>query len=284
VTCWRPVLSHWRSTSVPCGVTLTKKADSMVQPTLVISALFGCVSAGIYAYVGWRLRQRVIASADGRLAWTLLRVWWFGLAGTTLSTALLSLLGAVGVTSLPVFIGLTYLNLLLICVALWGLLYYLVYLFTGSRRWLWPLSLFYIAYAAMLLYYITASGPIRVQAGRWSTTIVYQATPTGPVVIFILALLVFPQIIGALAYFTLYFRVKEARQKYRILLVSWSIILWFGSAFAASAAGLAQYDWWQIVSRVIGLGAAFAILIAYLPPAWLKQRLGLIAISDQASA
>lgn len=256
----------------------------MAQPTLLLSGLFGCVAAGIYAYVGWRLGQRIIASADGRLAWGLLRVWWFGLAGTTLITALLSLLGAVQLTSLPVFVGLTFVNLLLICVALWGLLYYLVYLFTGSRRWLLPLSIFYIAYAMLLVYYITVSGPIRVQAGRWSTTIVYQAAQTGPFFLLVLVLLVFPQIIGALAYFTLYFRAKEATQKYRILLVSWSIIIWFGSAFAVSAAGLAQDDWWQIASRIIGLGAALAILVAYLPPSWLKRRFGLVAISDQASA
>jgi hypothetical protein len=242
------------------------------------------VSAVIYGYVGWRLRQRVVASVDGRLAWRLLRVWWYGLAGTTLATGLTSLLGAAGLTSLPVFVVLTYFNLLLICIALWGLLYYLVYLFTGSRRWLVPLTLFYIAYAGFLTYYITVSDPIRVEAGHWTTTIVYRHTVTGPLVVFVLVLLVFPQILGAVAYFTLFFRAKGATQRYRILLVSWSIIIWFGSAFAASAAGLAQYDWWQIASRIIGLGAALAILIAYLPPAWLKRRYGLVAISDEASA
>ena len=40
-------------------------------------------------------------------------------------------------------------------------------------------------------------------------------------------LLLLPQIIGSFAYFTLYFRVTDVTQKYRILLVSWSIIVWF---------------------------------------------------------
>src|SRR5258706_11619559 len=124
------------------GVPLARKVVTVALPTLVFSGLFGCVAAGIYAYVGWRLRKRAVATADGRLAWRLLRVWWFALAGTTLMNALMSLLGAAGWTSLPVFTVLTYVNLLMSCAALWGLLYYLVYLFTGSRRWLIPLTLF----------------------------------------------------------------------------------------------------------------------------------------------
>lgn len=253
----------------------------MTQPTLLISAIFGCAAAAIYAYVGWRLGQRAVATPDGRLAWRLLRVWWFGLAGTTLASGLMSLLAATGVTFLPIFVVLTYFSLLLICVALWGLVYYLVYLFTGSRRWLAPLTIFYIAYGAFLMYYITASVPIRVQAEPWTATIIYRQTLTGPLVIVVLVLLVVPQLLGALAYFSLYFRAKGATQKYRILMVSWSIIIWFGIALAASAAGLAQYDWWQILSRLIGLGAALAILMAYLPPAWLKRRYGVEGIKDE---
>jgi hypothetical protein len=253
----------------------------VAQPTLLISGVFALVVAGIYGYVGWRLQQRVVLSMDGRLAWRLLTVWWYGLAGTTLVTGIMSLLGALALTSLPVFVVLTHINLLLICVALWGLLYYLLYLFTGSRRSLLPLTVFYIAYYGLLVYYITVSTPTSVQAGRWSTSIIYRAPLTGPLVFFVLILLVFPQIIGALAYFTLYFRVKGVTQKYRILLVSWSVIIWFGSAFAASAAGLAKYDWWQIASRLLGLGAAFVILMAYLPPAWLKRRYGVASLGEE---
>ena len=160
----------------------------MTQPTLLISAIFGCAAAAIYAYVGWRLGQRAVATPDGRLAWRLLRVWWFGLAGTTLASGLMSLLAATGVTFLPIFVVLTYFSLLLICVALWGLVYYLVYLFTGSRRWLAPLTIFYIAYGAFLMYYITASVPIRVQAEPWTATIIYRQTLTGPLVIVVLVL------------------------------------------------------------------------------------------------
>lgn len=254
------------------------------QPTLLSSALFALTAAGIYSYIGWRLSQRVVPSSDARLAWSLFSVWWYGLATTTLITGSLSLLAALGVSSLPLFVTATYVNILVICLALWGLLYYLIYLFTGNRRSFTFLAVFYIIYYIMLVYYITASNPSTVNVGRWSTTLVYRAPLTGPFFVALIILLLLPQIIGGLAYFTLYFRVPEITQKYRVLLVSWSIIIWFLSPLIALAGGQAQQDWWQLASRLIGLAAALTILMAYLPPRWLRERYGITSLTDESLA
>jgi hypothetical protein len=45
---------------------------------------------------------------------------------------------------------------------------------------------------------------------------------------------------------------------------------------------LAQQDWWQLASRLIGLAAALTILMAYLPPRWLKQRYGILSLTDES--
>ena len=252
------------------------------QSTLLFSALFAVIAAGIYSYVGWRLGKRVISSAESRLAWVSFTVWWYGLAATTLIGGFLSLFGALGLTSLPLFVTATYINILILCLALWGLLYYLIYLFTGNRRSLALSALFYTIYYILLVYYITASIPGDINVGRWSTTLVYRAPLTGPFFVIVLAMLLLPQIIGGLAYFSLYFRVPDVTQKYRVLLVSLSIIVWFLSPLIALAGGLAQQDWWQLASRLIGLAAALTILMAYLPPRWLKQRYGIISLSDES--
>jgi hypothetical protein len=254
----------------------------MNQPTLLFSALFAVISASIYSYVGWRLSKRTISSSEARLAWGLFAVWWYGLATTTLIGGLLNLFGAVGLTNLPLFVTATYLNILVICVALLGLLYYLIYLFTGNRRVLLPLAVFYIIYYILLVYYITASIPSDITVSRWSTTLVYRTPPTGTFFILLLVFLLLPQLIGGFAYFTIYFRVSDVTQKYRVLLVSWSIIVWFLSPFIALAGGLAQEDWWQFASRFIGLAAALTILMAYLPPQWLRQRYGIISLRDES--
>ena len=253
----------------------------MFQITHLISTIFSVVSATIYGYVAARLSQRTISNPGAQFAWQLFGLWWYCLAATTLVSGFLHLLGAFSLVSLPLFVALTYVNLLLICIALWGLLYYLVYLFTGSRRILVPLTIFYVLYYVLLVYYITASVPARVEITRWTTQLVYARPITGPFFSLVLILLVFPQILASLAYFTLFFRVREATQRYRVLLVSWCIILWFGSAFVASVTGLSQEDWWQILSRLIGLGAALGILFAYFPPGIIRRRFGIASISEQ---
>lgn len=255
-----------------------------IQSTLYFSAFFALLAAAIYLYVGWRLGKRVVSSANARLAWQAFTVWWFGLAGTTLISALLNLFGAWDLTDLPLYVTATYINVLVLCVALWGLVYYLIYLFTGNRSLLVPLAVFYFIFYILLVYYVTASTPESIDVYRWRTALSYRAQLTGPFYTLLILMLLVPQILGGLAYFFLYFRVTEATQKYRTLLVSWSIIIWFLSPFFALAGGLADEDWWQLVSRLIGLIAALTILMAYLPPRWLQQRYGIIALPDENQA
>jgi len=253
----------------------------VTQPTLLFSGLFACASAGIYGYVGWRLQRRILSSAEARRAWQLFIIWWYGLAVTSLSGGLMSLGGALGLTSLLIFMALSQLGILFICVALWGLLYYLIYLFTGNRRVLVPLSIAYIACYCVIVYYIIISDPYQVELGRWNVNLVYNNPPTGPLIILTAIMLIFPPIIGSVAYFLLFFKIEDSTQKYRILLVSGSIFFWFGSILAAAVAGVGKEDWWQIVSRLIGLIPAFGVLLAYLPPRKLKRRYSLISVDDE---
>jgi hypothetical protein len=252
------------------------------QFTLLTSTIFALVGGCTYIYIGWWLSRRVISSSDARLAWQAFTTWWFALAITTLLGAFQNLLGAIGHTELPLFITAQYVNTLVACIALWGLVYYLIYLFTGNSRALVPISIFYMIYYILLVYYYTASVPNDVEIGRWNITLAYQNSLTGPFFVILAFLLLFPQIIGSLAYFTLYFRVSDITQKYRVLLVSWGIIIWFLSPVIALAGGVSDQDWWQLASRCISLGTALVILMAYLPPRWLKQRYGIISLADES--
>lgn len=255
----------------------------MNEPTLLFSALLSALCGGIYYYVGRVLLRKNSLSSDSRLAWQLFVVWWYALAGTTFATAMLSLLGAFGITDLPLFVTITLVNLLATCIALFGLMYYLLYLFSGSRRWLTPVVVFYIVYYIFLLYFVEASAPASVSVEPWRARLLYQHQISGPWQMILLLLLLFPQIIGSLAYFTLYFRVRNTTQKYRIMLVSWSIIIWFLSAFLGNIVGLNQIVWWQIFTRLIGLVAALTILVAYQPPISIKRRFGVTSILEDAS-
>jgi hypothetical protein len=256
----------------------------VIQPTLLFGAFLSILAAAIYYYIGQVLSRRRSGSDGSRTAWLLFVVWWYALAATTLSGAVLSLMGALGIVGVPLFTTFTLVNLLAICVALYGLVFYLLYLYTGNRGLLTPLTVFYIAYYILLVYYVQASDPASVEVQRWRTVLVYENQLRGPLFITALLLLLLPPILGGIAYFLLYFQVKGATQKYRILLVSWSIIIWFLSGLIASIAGLSQYDWWQVMSRLIGLGAALAILFAYQPPTWIKRRFGVTSILEEQSS
>src|SRR5688572_2218773 len=253
------------------------------QSTLLFSTFFALISGGIYAYVGWRLGKRVISSSDGRLAWGAFTLWWYGLAVTTLIGSFQNLFGAMGLTNLSLFVTATYVNIFPACIALWGLLYYLIYIFTGNKRSLIPLTVFYIIYYILLVYYTTASIPDHIEVGRWSTTLIYSTPLRGPFFVILAVLLFFPQIIGSIAYFTLYFRVTDATQKYRILLVSGSMMVWLISPYIALVGGVSQNDVWHLASRFLGLAAPFTILMAYLPPNWLKERYSIISLNDENS-
>ena len=98
----------------------------MPQPTLMFGAALSILSAVIYFYVGHVLSRRRVANPDARLAWMLFVIWWYALASSTLIGALLSLLGAFNIAGLPLFVTLTQVNLLAICVALFGLRYYMI--------------------------------------------------------------------------------------------------------------------------------------------------------------
>lgn len=252
----------------------------MIQPTLLFGVALAILCAGIYFYMGRVLSRRRQASHDAGLAWSMFVVWWYALAVATLSGAILNLLGALGIVSLPMFTTITIMNLLTTCVALFGLMFYLLYLFTGSKRLISPLALFYFLYYGLLVYYIQTRVPIGIRVDSWRATLEFQNPIREPLFLIALLLLVFPQIAGSLAYFMLYFQVKAPTQKYRILLVSWSIIIWFMSSFLAGISGLSDQDWWQIASRLIGLGAALTILFAYQPPSWVKRRFGVTAIVE----
>ncbi|MBI4392746.1 MAG: hypothetical protein HY556_02975 [Euryarchaeota archaeon] len=250
----------------------------MVETTLLANAIFGLVTAIVYASVGLRVNERSV-SAEARSASRSFAIWWMGLGAITAAGSVLSVAGALGSSDLSLHLSITYMLLLALCIAFVGLLYYLLYVYTGRRNLLYPIAGLYFLYFALLVYYVDASGPAGVEVTKWQTRVFYAHQITsGPVFYAVLLGLLVPPTLGAIAYLSLYFRVGEKAQKRRILLVAGSIAIWFGAIFMASsfgisgstspwAFGLTVGDVWQVVSRLIGLAAASVIYVAYAPPA-----------------
>lgn len=246
----------------------------MTAATLVAGTVLSALVGLVYLHVGRRLARRRV-SGSSHLAFASFVAWWYGLAGVSLIGAATTGATALGLRDLPLHLTITYALFLALYAALGALAYYLLYLYTGRRRaWVLP-AVFYAGLYLWTVYLVQQSRPVAVEAGRWGARLVYgnQIPPDAPVVFVFLLLLVVPTIAAALAYATLWFRVEDREQRWRIGVVSASLVVWFGSALLASALDISQSDAWQVASRLVGLAAALAILAAFEPPRWVRKRL-----------
>ncbi|MFA5862003.1 MAG: hypothetical protein WDA16_09955 [Candidatus Thermoplasmatota archaeon] len=250
----------------------------MVSVTVtIVQASIQFASALLYLWVARIILMRHL-EGDTKKANTLFGVWWLALGIVFLFAPLFSVLPQiVGYRNLAFSVSLLNALLVLIVVAAWGLVYYLVYLYSGNPRWFWPLTAFYVLLAFGLLYLVAWLNP---NGFKESGALSFEREQlTGAPQIGIGLLFSLPVVIAALAYGSLFFQVEGAAAKYRIGLVSGGFILQFGWSTLSSLLQLSQRypeaDWLPLVSNVLGVVAALCVLIAFRPPRALRQRFGL---------
>lgn len=250
----------------------------MSQTTFLFSTLGSFASSLLFLHIGNVLRRRKV-SADAVLANRMFVLWWMSLGG----------LGLVGVAQnlaylagwLPIWLYQAAVSgiLVILFLALWGLQFYLVYLYTGSRRSFAPLGVFYgLLYFATMALVAYIGRPETITDNGWSLQ-------TEPTIEFSMAFnlgfslfIIGPQLFAAIAYAQLYRKTEDATQRYRIAMVTGSIGVWFGSGFVATLLSISDQTAWLVTSRLISVLAALAILFAYRPPKVLRKRYGLEAI------
>lgn len=224
-----------------------------------LAVLLAFLSAGVFLLVGWTIQSRDVSPAM-RIGQKAFVVWWYALAAATL----LGALGNLASLGLQPLLALTLVTLLILSVGLCGLLYYLVFLFTERRSLLVPMAVGYAGFFAFLTWFILAGDPVGVERTAWGSTIEY-ANPIdqGPFFVAAIVLLIGPPLVAAAGYLSLYWKVDDPILKRRILLVSLSILAWFGSSLIGTGTEAAETDAWQLTSRLIGLAAAATIYYAY---------------------
>jgi hypothetical protein len=252
--------------------------------TLILSAVLSALTGVLYAYVGVRLGRRKV-SPDARPAQWLFVLWWYALAVVTFLSSVDIVLYLSG--NLPIWAYQTVVQvaILLLMAGLGGLMYYLVYLYTGNNRF-WALLLvyyilFFIVFEALLAWYGT---PRSISDDGWRLVSLPKPETQTAVSLAFGLLLIGPQMGAAVAYALLYRRAVDATQRYRIALVAGSIFIWFGSGMVATAGNIQTHLWWQVSSQVLAALAAIVILIAYLPPRPWRTRWGLRSIDQETAA
>jgi hypothetical protein len=236
-----------------------------VEPTLLVSAGAASLVAGLFLAAGVRVLAKRLDGDEAAQAITLFAVWWLGLAVYAVAGANQDLLAAFGVEPFALFVALRYMQIIAVCIGLWGLMYYLAYVLTGERRLMAPLAGFYAGYYAVLVFLVTRGAPTAVDVEPWRTSLVFVTPLMGGLAIALL--LVIPPVVGAGTYLALLKDAPSGAHRLRIVLISVSTLAWSGSIVLRDG-GLAA-----AVPIVLGLLSAASISWAYQPPRWIAKRL-----------
>lgn len=240
---------------------------------LIFDLIIQVVVAVLYGFVAWTISRREV-SERARLPNQAFSVWWWGLAVLTGAGVLRSVGLWFRNPSLPTYMAYLHFVLLLIMIAFAGMLYYFLYLWSGrSNLWV-PISTFYFGLYIFFVYYIHLQEPTGLDAeGSLQYANDLSDSIWGSVVSVAWLL---PPILGAGLYLGLLRRVHEPLLRFRIGLVATSIIVWFMFSIGGTLSGAStDADWWTYLSRAVAATAAGLTLVAYRPPAKLRQWLHL---------
>jgi hypothetical protein len=240
-------------------------------PQGISVALYAVVGA-MSAWVGLLHATRRVEGRGPRRAARLFAVFWLALALDAAIGAGLVLLAGVGTGSEGLAALFTILTFPTIGAMMCGLLFYLVYLFSGREGALWPLVAFYAAASVGSVVLLLGLGPTGFSATRWGAQIAYTHTPSAGTSAFLGLVFLLPSILGAVAYGSFFFRTSGATQRYRIALVALGILVWFVTSLVLTVPAFVASDGVQGGGRALTLSSILAVVAAYAPPAWVQRR------------
>ena len=246
-------------------VLLTRRRFVSVT-TLGAAAVVDFAIAALPVVIALRFRQEH-ASTEARAAVAAFQVWWLGLGFTVFTNGAREAIAAFGwdATLAGAFNAWQFVYIIATCASVAGLLYYLIFLFTGHSRWLRPLVGFYVIYAIVALALLARLQPAGVAPGKWFVQWSY-ANPGGlgaAVLGLMSLLLLLPQIVAAALYVLLRRRGIDPAARRRVTIIGVALLVWLGSTLIAPFVQLGRFEAWQAGGRLVGLVASVAILRAY---------------------
>lgn len=234
----------------------------MSDTTLLLAGVTILAVAVLYFFVG-RAVLDPGAPRPERWARNAFGLWWFAFAARTVREGAGNILVVIGIEDVALHTSLEYLSLVFLFVGLTGLMYYLLYLYTGRTWVLYPVAVFYGAFLFLGFYVRNLQNPVGLDIGTWSVELDY-ATAVSPILMnLLLAALLIPLVIAVILYLLLLAVIETPVQKARIRWVGGALLFWFASVGLAAATDLNEFVYWGLVRRVVAGIAAVAILYAF---------------------
>lgn len=235
--------------------------------TLWTSAALALLSTAVFTYAARAVLSRD-ADSSSRPAIVAFATWWIALSVATLSQCFIRVAGATGLATVPIVQTQLHVVALSVCVSVAALVYYFVFLRWG-RSSLWPIVTIYAVVYVYYLYLLSSAAPVGVRVGSWRVELEQAAGATSAGRMLPLLLLVAPPIVGALLYWPLVSRAKDAGVRYRGRLIAVAIVAWFGGT--VGLAFVADETLRAVLSQAAGVMAAGVTLFAYRPPRLLRR-------------
>jgi hypothetical protein len=265
-----------------------------------VRLLIQAASIPLFALVAYVVGRRQV-SAEARGARNGFLLWWAGLA--FLGLFVLAFDPKIGIDLYGYGIDFVLVVIYVILggyfAMIAGLVYYLLYLYTGKRSLKWWVVGFYVLMFVYLVYYLQSLQPtigVRPDGQRFLDV---ADRPSGLDIrsLVLTAGFVLPPIGAAVAYLALFFRVKDRTGKYRILLVSVAILLVFLFSLGSSLANLGSpeppstvdeqralersEDLRGVFSGLLSALAAGLVFLAFRPPGWVQAKYGIRSTEDR---
>lgn len=233
-------------------------------------------TGALYLVVGRLILRRNSLTPEAQAANSLFATWWVSLAILYLASGPWNIAVGLGWRDLALTVAFINALLIVICFALWGILGFLLYVYTGTNRWAIPTAVFYAGLAFGLLWLMAWMEPTGFAEETGSSLAYSRRMGTSSSMIVGLMFSV-PIFLAAIAYSTLIFRVKEAGPRYRIGMVGGAFAFQFGWSIVSSLLGLSRRFPDSRVLLIVNQGVAILvpllIVMAYRPPKWIASRL-----------
>lgn len=242
----------------------------MASAVYVVPVATNVVAAGVALAVGLRLAGHAPDGDAGR-AVRRFAAWWIGLAVFIGVNQLASTLGLLGLDAPVLYAALVYTSYVALAAALWGLVSYVLFLFTGRQGLFAAATAVYAAQLIAVLVWIASLGPrgILLTEGGTQTDFARQPSP-GEGAVFALFLLL-PPIAASVAFFTLRFRTTDPTARYRATAMGVGIFVWFVATILITSGGKPTPAT-TIGGPLLGTLCMLYILSAFFPPRWLQAR------------
>ncbi|PKK86203.1 MAG: hypothetical protein CVT48_02165 [Thermoplasmata archaeon HGW-Thermoplasmata-1] len=252
----------------------------MMRYGLLITAALIAFSAGLYIYMGRRLRRRP-ATSENKWATVAFGLFWDLIGITSILFSLILILEFIDhIRFEPVSYVLYLLLGSLLTPAVICLIYWAVFLFTGKRKLTMAVTAFYIAIGAAGVFTFLYTGADVVVRTDWMT--VWENRNPIPNIIYFFAYII-PVFFVSIAIASLARHTKVPSEKYRRVMLGLSLILFNGMSLVRF---LINYPYgpvgpdYMIINTVQVLSALF-VFWAYYPPRFIRKKYGIIGLSGE---